>query len=221
LEKIIIIGGKGTAINIAEQICDAEVIHHAKQRFCGFLIDDPALGNSINNFPVLGKIAERQRFIEAGYKIIFALYKPEKMQERVELFKQLELSENALATFVHPHATVMASAKISPGSVVMSGVMIGSNVRIGCACIINAGAVIEHDTCIGNNNFIAAGAILGANIHTGEGNFIGLNASIRENITMGAFNFVGMGSVIVKDIKNNALVYGNPGSQKNNLKSID
>ena len=46
-----------------------------------------------------------------------------------------------------------------------------------------------------------------------KGASIGANATIVCGVSIGKFSFVGAGAVITKDIKDYALVYGNPGIQ--------
>ena len=47
-----------------------------------------------------------------------------------------------------------------------------------------------------------------------EGATIGANATIVCGVTLGRWSMIGSGSVITKDIKDHALVYGNPAYQK-------
>lgn len=209
-EKILVVGGCGTAVNIAEAIVDAKNRHGIGQRFMGFMIDDPQLGTQINGFPILGRTTDAQKMAAEGFKLIFALYKPSEMAARVVLFRQLGITSDMLACFVHPSASVMASAKLGAGVVVLPSAMIASNTAIGMATIVNASVVVEHDTCLGAHNFIAAGAVIGSSVTAGDGNFVGLNACIRENVVLGNYNFIGMGAVVLSDLPSHDLVYGCP-----------
>lgn len=52
-EKVVIIGGKGTAVVIAEQIYDAQTRFGRDIEVLGFAFDDPAYSAGINGWPVL------------------------------------------------------------------------------------------------------------------------------------------------------------------------
>ena len=57
MDKVVIIGGKGSAVVIAEQLYDMQ-IKTGNAEFIGFAFDDEKIGQSINGFPVLCKTYE-------------------------------------------------------------------------------------------------------------------------------------------------------------------
>ncbi|WP_419874597.1 hypothetical protein [Candidatus Pristimantibacillus sp. PTI5] len=210
--KIIIIGGKGTAVNIADQITNAQIAHGARHEFLGFCIDDLSLGDSINGYPVL---CNTQELLDkfggiSDVKFIFALYKPEKMKERTELLASYRIPATKFCNFIHPTSYLSSHVDIGFGNVILSHCSIHSNVKIGNFNIINSNVVVEHDSSMKNNNYLAASACVGSNIQLDNGIFIGLNSAIRENVTLHDYAFVGMGSNVLTDVKPNAIVFGNP-----------
>lgn len=210
-DKIIVIGGKGTAVNIAEQIDHAGRELSAPVEFLGFAIDDDSLGKEINGYPVLCKTREvKEKYPQQDVRFLFALYKPEKMRERVALLKSYEIPSCRFATFVHPMSYISKSAQLGAGVVVLSNSTVQNNANIGDHTIVNSNVVVEHDTVVGECNFIGASVCLGSHVRTGEGVLIGLNASIREKVKVGDFSFIGMGSNVVKDIGRETIAYGNP-----------
>ncbi|MFF2091714.1 hypothetical protein [Paenibacillus sp. NPDC058174] len=213
--KIIIIGGKGTAVNIANQIVDAQALYSEKIEFLGYSIDDPALGNTIHGYPVLCNTNDLDRSFSkySDVKYIYSLYKPEKMKERIELLKSYRISNEKFYTFIHPTAYVAENVNIGRGSVVLSHCSIHSNVSIGMYNVINSNVVIEHDTKISDHNFIAASVCIGSNIIVKNGSFIGLNSTIRENSIINDYGFIGMGSNVITDVASNTVVYGNPAKE--------
>jgi sugar O-acyltransferase (sialic acid O-acetyltransferase NeuD family) len=211
MDDVIIIGGKGTAVNIAEQVDDAYRRLGSPMRILGFAIDDPTLGDSIGGFPVICRTSQLRDQIASGRtKLIFALHRPDVMKERAELLESYGLSVDRFATFVHPMAYVARSASVGPGSVVLANSSVMRSAIIDSFCIVNSQVTIEHDVRIGPNSFLAAGACIGANVELGRGVFVGLNASLREKIKVGDYAFVGMGAVVLRDVSNNSRVYGNP-----------
>lgn len=210
-DKVIIIGGKGTALNIAEQIITAREQFGAPVELIGWAIDDPSLGASIIGFPVLCKTTQvLDRYPQPEIKFVFALYKPGKMRERVALLESYGIPPTRFFSFVHPLASVARTARLGSGTVVFSHSTINSNVVVGSHTIINANVVIEHGSVIGDNNFLAAAACIGADVRLGRGVFVGLNATIREQVTVGEFAFIGMGSNVVSSLESDQIAYGNP-----------
>lgn len=211
-EKIIIIGGKGSAVATAELIEDASNRYNAPYEFIGFCIDDESLGKSINGYPILCNRKELMNKYEkiSDVKFLYLLYKPSCMRERVELLKNMMIPSHKFLNFIHPTAYVAKSVQIGVGNVISANCIINNNTLIGNHNAIFSNVVIEHDTNIANNNFFAASSVVGSEITIGTGNFFGLNCAIRENVTIGDFNIVGMCSGVLNNIENNETVVGLP-----------
>lgn len=211
IEKIIVIGGRGTATNIAEHIIHANKVFSSRQEFIGFAIDDESLGREINGMPVLCKVKDlHEKYKKSDVKLIYALYRPDVMEARVQLFNSLNFAWSRFTNFIHPLAYVSPSVKMGLGNAVLSNSSIQANVTIGNGNIINSSVVIEHDTTVNNHNFLAASVCIGAKVEIGNGIFIGMNATIREKINISDFSFIGMGSNLLTSVENNRVVYGNP-----------
>ena len=84
-EKVVIIGGKGTAVVIAEQIYDAQIRFGKEIEVIGFAFDDPAFLGGINGWPVLcGTKAAYEKFKDdADIKFVFAMYRSDLLKERI------------------------------------------------------------------------------------------------------------------------------------------
>ncbi len=211
-EKIIIIGGKGAAVVLADQILHAARFYNAPYEFIGFCIDDPNLGNNINGVPILCKINELNDKYNnlTDVKYFFALYKPSCMQERVKMFQNLNLPPQKFINFIHPSSYIAPSAELGIGNVVCSNVTINCNARIGNFNTLNGNVLFGHDTTLGNYNILAGSATISSEITIGDGNFIGLNSTIRDRVQIGDFNIVGMASAVLHDIESFRTVVGSP-----------
>ncbi len=209
--KIIILGGKGTAVVAAEQIIDAQQRFNSPIEFLGFAFDDESFGNEINGFPVISKTKTVYEKFKAfpDVKFIFQMYRQDILPERVALHKSFQIPENRYCTFIHPSCMISRSAKIGTGTIIMANTVVNPNATIGKFCTIQSGATIGHDAKMGDYNFIAAQAIV-ANLTMGDRNFIGINASTNNYITIGDDCFVGMASNVIKSIPSGTKVYGNP-----------
>lgn len=221
-DKVIIIGGKGAAVVIAEQIYDAQQ-KGVDVELMGFAFDDERFGNEINGFPVLCKTfdAFEKYRKHKEIKFIFQLYRPDLMRERIDLLNSYKIPAVRFYTFIHPSAFIARSAKIGYGSSVLANCTVNANAIIGNHCSIHSNSLIGHDTTMGDHNFIAAHVVLGSNDNIGNANFIGLNSSINNYINIEDHCFIGMASNVIKGLKSNTKVYGNPAKEfKKDIKPL-
>lgn len=209
--KVIILGGKGTAVVVAEQIHDSFVNYNKKYEFLGFAFDDENYGNEINGFPVLSKTNnvwdKYKKYNDVQF--VFQMYRQDILPERIKLQQSYGIETNRFCTFVHPSCMVSRSANIGLGTVVMAFTVINPNAKIGKFCTIQSHVTIGHDAKLGDYNFIATQATI-ANLTMGERNFVGINASTNNFITIGDDCFIGMASNVIKDVQSGTKVYGNP-----------
>lgn len=63
-DKVIIIGGKGTAVVVAEQIIDASDRFGMNVEVMGFAFDDPSFGSEINGLPICVNLKKFMRNTE-------------------------------------------------------------------------------------------------------------------------------------------------------------
>lgn len=212
-KKVIIIGGKGTAVNIAEGIWDAQVNHGAPVEFLGFAFDDLSNGNSVNGFPILCKTTEvwEKYKEEEDVHFIFQMNHQNKMKERMELIDSYGIPPERWFTFIHPTAFVSKSAKIGHGTVVFVGCAIHANAEIGNHCTFSALTTIGHDTIIGNHVFMSTHVCIGSYAKLGENTFFGQNSTVTGSVKIEKENLIGLGAVVVKDIEvTNQVIIGFP-----------
>jgi len=211
MDKVVIIGGKGSALVVAEQIYDAQLKSNSVE-FLGFAFDDESYGSEINGFPILCKTYEaKQRFERyEDVKFIFQLYRPDLMKERIALLNSFEISHEKFYTFIHPSAVIARSARVGIGCSIMANVVVNPNSIVGDHCTIHSNSLVGHDTKMGSYNFIAAHNVIGSSSKIGDANFFGLNSTFNNYIEIGDYNFIGMGSNVIKGFGSHQKVYGNP-----------
>lgn len=211
-EKVVIIGGKGTAVVVAEQIYDAAMRFKMDIEVLGFAFDDPTFSDGINGWPVLcgTKEAYSKYKDDENVKFVYQLYRHDLLQERIALRESFGIPHERYLSFVHPSAYVAKSAQLGYGNIILANSVINNNVQMGNFNTMNSSAMIGHDTIIGDNNFIAAHTCIGSSLKIGSGNFTGLNCSVRNYCTVGNYNIIGMASNVVKDVGNNQTLVGNP-----------
>ena len=220
--KVIFIGGRGTAIVVADQMWDAKQRFGMNIEVLGLALDDRSGGDEINGYPILCDI--KDLYDKYGkyddVKFIYQLYRPDVMRERTAILNNLNIPMEKFATFIHPSVMLAKSAKIGVGNVFLANVVVNCNANIGNFNTVNSGTLLGHDITIGNNNYFAGQVCVGSGLTIGNMNFIGLNTSIRNGITIGDGNIVGMSSNITKSVGDNNVLYGNPAIIKPQLNHI-
>jgi len=111
---------------------------------------------------------------------------------------------------IHSKAIVSPHASIDIGTVVMQGVIIQAEAKIGKHCIINTGATVGHECMLEDFVHQASNSTLCGNVRVGERTWIGAGSVVIQGIRIGKGCMIGAGSVVVKDIPDNIEVMGNP-----------
>lgn len=218
--KIIILGGKGTAVNISEGIYDAQNRFGEKVEFLGFAFDDETFGDSINDFPVLCKTNEVFKKY-SGYndvKFIFQMNHQEKMKERALLLQSYNIPLEKWFTFIHPSAYVAKSARLGYGSVVFAHCAVHSNATIGNHCTLGANTTIGHDTIIEDNVFMATHVCIGSDVKVSRYTFFGQNTTVNGGVKINENNLIGLGANVIRNIGvSNSVFIGSPAKWIKNI----
>jgi acetyltransferase-like isoleucine patch superfamily enzyme len=125
--------------------------------------------------------------------------------------------------FVHilEGAQIGENCNICDHCFIENDVIIGDNVTVKC------GVYLWDKTRIGNNVMVGPNVVFTNDLRprskfhdkefypivVAEGASLGANSTILAGVTIGKFAMTGIGSVVTKNIKNHALVYGNPAKQ--------
>ena len=144
------------------------------------------------------------------------------------------------SSFVDEGAIVGKGTKVWHFSHVMPGAIIGERCNIGQNCVIMPGVKLGNNVKMQNNVSVYEGVELEDDVFCGpsmvftnvgtprshvnrrgeyertlvkKGASIGANATIVCGNALGKFSFVGAGSVVTKNVKDYALVVGNPARQ--------
>lgn len=213
MKKILIIGGKGTAVVIAEQIQDAIDRFNYEAEVIGFAFDDVPEDRQINGWPVVCGTREAYNLYKEDPEVffVFALYRSDIIKERAQLRDSYGIPQERFLSFIHPSSMIAKSVSIGSGCVILANCVINSNVVLDDNNYLMAGVLIGHDTKLGKNNFIAAHTCIGSNLKIGNFNFFGLNSLSKNFCKIGDNNIIGMGTNLLSDIGDNLIIIGNPG----------
>lgn len=196
LTPIVIIGGGGHALVVAEAACTLGLTIRGfrDDRPTARLLDLEHLGpitgassDTLHAIIAIGDVATRRRL--------------------------LAVLPGPFVTVVHPTAHVSAgpfTATLGPGTYVAPRAVVHSHARIGPHAIINSGSVIEHECDLGENVHVAPGAVLGGRARVGSHTLIGLGARVLPAVTIGTGCTVAAGAVVIRDVPDGATVKGVP-----------
>lgn len=128
--------------------------------------------------------------------------------------KVVSLTVHRFSSAVHPSAIISVHAAVGVGCMVLHGVIVQAQSRIGNHVIVNTGARIDHDCVIEDFVHIAPGVTLCGTVSVGEGSMIGAATVVLPGITIGKWCTIGAGSVVTKNIPDRTTAFGNPAQIK-------
>ncbi|MGV6945623.1 acetyltransferase [Sphingobacterium kyonggiense] len=165
-----------------ENVFDAD---HVKTSLLNYSVNHDLKQVKSNTFVAIGNNSIRKRIVE-----------------------QYDLTPDSL---IHPSAVISKYVGMGIGSVVMAGVSINADSKIGDHCILNTNCSVDHDCIIEDYVHISPNASLAGNVQIGEGTHVGIGSTIIQGIKVGRNCIIGAGTVIIKDVPDNSVVVGNPG----------
>jgi UDP-2-acetamido-3-amino-2,3-dideoxy-glucuronate N-acetyltransferase len=118
--------------------------------------------------------------------------------KNTQIGRKVNIGQNVV---IGPDVIVGNNVKIQNNVSVFPGVTLEDNVFCGPSCVFTN--VINPRSSIPRKREILATLVR-------EGATIGANSTIVCGITIGKHAFIGAGSVVTQDVKDNALVFGNP-----------
>jgi sugar O-acyltransferase (sialic acid O-acetyltransferase NeuD family) len=122
----------------------------------------------------------------------------------------LGVERRRYATVIHPDVHIPRSCSIGEGGVVLSGVAMTADVRIGDHVVLMPRVVLTHDDVLDGFVTIAAGAVLGGAVHVGQAAYLGMACSVRQHVRIGPGAVVGMGAVVLADVPGGEVWAGVP-----------
>lgn len=123
------------------------------------------------------------------------------------------------ATLIHPAIDLSGANTIGEGSVLCSGVVITTGIRIGRHVHLNLNSTVGHDTVIGDFVTVAPGANVSGNVAIEREASIGTGASIINGVhgnplVVGERAVVAAGACVTKPVEPDSLVAGVPAVRK-------
>ena len=200
--NIIIIGGGGHGLSVAEVIMDNPLFN-----LVGY-IDNKR--NSVLGKQGLPYIGDDKAITSDSAAIAahIGVGHIKSSARREALFDAAKQAGFELPLIISKHAYVSPLAKIDEGTFVMHKAAVNACATIGKNCIINTAAIIEHGVTVGCHCHIAPGATVLGDVRIGKGSFIWAGAIVREGCSIGNEVVIGAGAVIRRDVSDGITIKG-------------
>ncbi len=153
-------------------------------------------GKTLHGYPVLGSIADLDRFPAA------ALAPGNEFNDPFPI-------ERA-ANIIDPTAFVSRGASFGRGLVLYPGCYVGVNARLGDRIFALSGAVINHDDVLEDGVCLCSNSTLAGQVYAEAGVYFGQSCTVRQYLRIGKGSLIGMGAVVVGDVPPNSVMAGNP-----------
>ncbi|MBO1769117.1 acetyltransferase [Agrococcus sp. TF02-05] len=164
----------------------------------GILDDDAALhGTLVGGVPVLGST---DAALGRNERLLVCVGPSRSRRDVVARLRALGVERDRFATIVAPSAIVGRSSTVGRGSILLDGVVVTADARIGDHVVIMPNCTVTHDDVLEDFATLAAGVALGGGVTIGEASYVGMNATVRQGVRVGAEATVGMAAAVVRDV---------------------
>ena len=208
-KKLVIIGGAGKGGPIAACV-EHNRNHYGDNEYqvFGFLNDFEK--ENINGYPVLGKISAYKTFLsDPEIFFVFAIHQVQDNFAADKLFHTLNIPIDRYATIIHKSVVILADAIIEPGVVILAQSYISSS-HLKTGTMVMPGVIVGHDAKIGPLAFLSLGSIIGSFAQIGRSAFIGMGANVIELSIVEEFAIVAAGAVVNSKVPAKTIYGGIP-----------
>jgi sugar O-acyltransferase (sialic acid O-acetyltransferase NeuD family) len=189
--KKAIIGAGGFAREIKAVIGDPSI---------KFFVDDEYMNTESGVYGL-------SQFDPEKYQVVVAVADP---TDRANIVKRLPKNTKYF-TFIDPTAQIHGTdVEIGEGSIICSGTIITTNVKIGKHAHLNLITTIGHDCKIGDYFTTAPGTQISGNEIIGDRVYFGTRSCIRQKLSICDDVTIGMNAGVVKNITEPGVYVGTP-----------
>jgi sugar O-acyltransferase (sialic acid O-acetyltransferase NeuD family) len=191
-----------------------EIIHDInrvtpRHEIVGLLDDDPVRhGEVVDGVTVLGPLELARDHPEAD--LVFGIGSHMNRLKRHKIIDRLGLSDERFVSLVHPLAKVYPSARIGPGSIIHSNVVLANDVSLDGFNVVTFGAIVGPYAHLCRFAMVTSMAVVLSRVELGPGAFVGAGSCVLDGIRIGAGALVGMAAAVFRDVEQGAIVLGNP-----------
>ena len=218
-KKIVIFGS-----NDHSKVVFSEIIKHKDYNIEGFVDDFCKKGKKIitynnKNYYNLGTIKnfikkekDKKKREKKNYNNVLGIVGVGFGYIRRKIVKEiLKLDKNfKWEKIISKDSVINGNFKVGEGSLIMSGVVINTQTKIGKHCIINTSSSIDHDNYFKDYSGCAPGVTTGVNVTVGENSYLGIGCVVKNGIKIGNNTVIGGKSFVNNKCDNNFVYYGLP-----------
>lgn len=204
MRKIVIFGAGGLGRLVLDTLIQADHYHPA-----AFLDSDANRhGLDIDGVPVIGgmdRVAELRR---SG--VDTAIVAIGDMRNRVAVAEQLARRGMALASAIHPLASIAPSAILGNHLIIGARAAVCVHARIGEHAVVLAGCIVEHDNELGEGVFLHPAVRLAGGVKVQDFAVLQIGACVIPYREVGRNSRVAPGAVVIRDVLPGTTVFGVP-----------
>lgn len=207
-KPVVIIGGAGHGCIIEACIKDNRNRYNDLEwDIAGFCND---FDTEVDGYPVLGKIADIPKLIDAGYYFSWGIHIIGKNHTTAQIFENLSIPNERWATIIHHTAFIDDTVVLDPGVFVMFNAYIAPRTHIGKCTMVKANTNIGHDVNIGAISHVAMGSTIVSCANLGYCSDIAVGATMLAHSFIGNYAMLGAASLLTHNIPDNEIYVGNP-----------
>lgn len=206
-KKNLLIFGGGNQAAYSIEIAEISLLYNV----VGIVDSVNSINTIIHGYPVIGRQNNVKEIvnnfhIDLGFIAIGDNWRREKVYQ--EIIQQIP--DFDFATLIHPSATIGKDVEIEKGSLLMAGVIVNINTKIGKFSFLATGAQIDHDCILEDFTSVSAGSVFGGMVKLKKYAAVTLGATILDRLTIGSNTVIGAGALVTKNIPDNVTAYGIP-----------
>lgn len=204
---MLIVGAKGMAKELLHLLVDNNISSDLN------LIFFDNVSNNVpdllyNRFKILKDFESVKKFFEKRNQYTLGIGNP---MLRVKMYNKFNSLGGEIISVISKNSNIgVFGTTIGRGSIIMPGVVITNDVKIGKGVLININSSISHDSEIGDFSELACGVVVPGRCKIGKKVFIGSNATLNPDLEIGEGAIIGAGAVVIKNVPAYSVVVGNP-----------
>jgi sugar O-acyltransferase (sialic acid O-acetyltransferase NeuD family) len=175
-----------------------------KTEVAAFTVDDACIASGVNSFcgmPLIPFNSVQKVFDPQKYSIIIAIGFMEMNELRSLKYEEAQHKGYSLATFIHESVIIHDEVFIEEGCIILDHVSIHPGSRILRGTFISSNVNIGHDCMIESFNWINSGVSIAGGCYIGSGCFFGVNSSVAHNLKIGKQNFIAANTLVNKNTR--------------------
>ena len=203
----IVVFGSGDTAQVVIDIIEKE----SKYRIIGLIDRNDNKGIKIFGYEVLGDEDDLKKLIKEHHLIGGIIGVGDNfLRYRISSNIREKIPEFHFINAIHPNSIIAHNVLIGQGNIVIGGVVVNCNAKIGNFCFLNTNSSLDHDSIMQDYSSIAPGVTIGGNVIIKDFSSVSLGANVINDIVIGEHTVIGSGSTVLFDIKSYVVAYGTP-----------